>query len=56
LVIERAHGRCEQPGCGEPGVEVDHVRAGDDHSLANLQLLCAAHHRVKTLREASRRR
>ncbi|WP_412175206.1 HNH endonuclease [Kitasatospora griseola] len=44
-------GRCEAVG-----TEVDHIRPGDDHSLENLQLLCAWCHRQKTQAESSRAR
>ncbi|WP_458085839.1 HNH endonuclease [Streptomyces malaysiensis] len=42
--------------CIKRGAEVDHIRPGDDHSYANLQLLCADHHKAKTQREASEAR
>lgn len=38
--------------CTNAGTDVDHIKRGDDHSYANLQLLCADHHTVKTQREA----
>nr|BEK68927.1 hypothetical protein KPHV_61540 [Kitasatospora purpeofusca] len=62
LVLERAGGRCENPGCGHPGfhvigrndmpvVEVDHVHGlgegGLDHP-ANMVVLCPNCHAVKT--------
>ncbi|MFD7416625.1 HNH endonuclease [Kitasatospora purpeofusca] len=62
LVLERAGGRCENPGCGHPGfhvigrndmpvVEVDHVHGlgegGPDHP-ANMVVLCPNCHAVKT--------
>ncbi|MEV0189964.1 HNH endonuclease signature motif containing protein [Kitasatospora purpeofusca] len=62
LVLERAQGRCENPGCGHPGfhvigrngqpvVEVDHVHGlgdgGPDHP-ANMVVLCPNCHAVKT--------
>lgn len=37
--------------CGIPAPEanqVDHIVPGDCHDLANLQLLCERHHRLKT--------
>jgi 5-methylcytosine-specific restriction protein A len=53
---KRAGGQCEhmQHGvrCVLPGNECDHIVAGDNHSLENLQWLCAPHHREKTQREA----
>lgn len=53
VVIERAGGRCEahkKDGrrCWDDGTDVDHKVAGDDDSLANLQLLCTWHHRQKS--------
>lgn len=51
-VKRRARGQCEArahvPGCDGVGTEVDHVRQGDDHSMANLQLLSVPCHRAKT--------
>jgi 5-methylcytosine-specific restriction endonuclease McrA len=43
LVIKRAGGKCETPGCVGKGVVVDHVksrRAGGRDELSNLRLLC----------------
>jgi 5-methylcytosine-specific restriction protein A len=37
--------------CGAPANQVDHVIAGDDHSLDNLQSLCASHHAKKSSQE-----
>ncbi len=37
--------------CGLPGTDVDHIAPGDDHSDANLQLLCSWHHRRKSAAE-----
>lgn len=40
--------------CGKPGAdEVDHVRPGDDHSLANLAAICVPCHRRKSAREGA---
>jgi 5-methylcytosine-specific restriction protein A len=51
-VIRRDGGRCRR--CGAPGArDVDHIRPGDDHSLANLQLLCCRCHLPKSAREGS---
>jgi 5-methylcytosine-specific restriction enzyme A len=47
----RSGGRCEYPGCGLPGSEVDHrtpLARGGTNELANLRLLCRDHHRRKT--------
>lgn len=58
-VRARAHGRCEAqihaPGCDGRGVECDHIQAGDDHSLTNLQMLSHACHKAKTQAEAAAR-
>ncbi len=56
LVRQRAGGRCEKrlPSlnrCPRPGTDVDHIIAGDDHRLTNLQLLCRFHHNQKSSRE-----
>lgn len=43
-------GLCQR--CGEPGTEIDHVAGpigGDINHAGNLQLLCAAYHRGKTI-------
>ncbi|PRB44327.1 HNH endonuclease [Arthrobacter sp. MYb23] len=58
IVFERAGGRCETikksgKRCWDKGTDVDHKRAGDDHSLANLQLLCTWHHARKSSREGN---
>lgn len=37
--------------CPEVGTDVDHIIAGDDHSDANLTLLCSWHHDRKSSRE-----
>lgn len=34
--------------CPAAGTDVDHKRDRDDHSMANLQLLCEHHHDAKT--------
>lgn len=52
-VKKRDQNRCtwilpSRKRCPRPGTDVDHRRPGDDHSLRNLQLLCAHHHEVKT--------
>jgi 5-methylcytosine-specific restriction enzyme A len=40
--------------CGETGNEVDHIRPGDDHSPANLRVLCNWHHKKKSSSEGGR--
>lgn len=51
-VRRRAKGKCEAKhhavGCTRVGRDVDHIKQGDDHSLANLQLLSGPCHDVKT--------
>ena len=34
--------------CIAKATDVDHIRAGDDHSVENLQSLCHPHHDRKT--------
>lgn len=58
---KRAGGRCEwrlKSGkrCPRPGTDCDHKRAGDNHDLSNLQLLCAHHHAKKSSFEGQRAR
>jgi len=57
VVLKRCGFRCEwaENGlrCHERASDVDHIIAGDDHSLANLQGLCGRHHLAKTSREAN---
>src|SRR3546814_17860281 len=52
-VKKRANNRCEarvhQPGCPGTGSECDHIIAGDDHSLSNLQWLSRDYHLAKTV-------
>jgi 5-methylcytosine-specific restriction endonuclease McrA len=48
-VLERDGHRCRT--CGAIATEVDHVTAGDDHRLANLQALCTPCHRAKSSAE-----
>ena len=38
------------------GLEVDHIREGDDHSLRNLRTLCHDHHEKKTSYDGRRRK
>src|SRR5690606_39444957 len=50
IVLERAGYRCEWiridtgERCTEVATDVDHILAGDNHSLNNLQALCRYHH------------
>lgn len=34
--------------CNQPASEVDHIKPGDNHSLANLRSLCTWHHAKKS--------
>lgn len=59
-VLRRDHGVCQADSerrlgqsCGKPANQVDHVRAGDDHSEENLQALCEWHHNQKSGREGA---
>lgn len=58
-VRTRAHGRCQAkhhaPDCDGIGTDCDHIIAGDDHSLDNLQWLSHACHKLKTERENAQR-
>lgn len=48
-VLSLANHTCEK--CRAPATEVDHINAGDDHSLINLQALCATCHQRKSIAE-----
>lgn len=37
--------------CGRVATDVDHIEAGDDHSLSNLRALCRGHHAQKSSSE-----
>ncbi|GAA3018217.1 hypothetical protein Sfulv_55070 [Streptomyces fulvorobeus] len=39
--------------CELPGTDVDHIVPGDDHTEANLQLLCTWHHLRKSSTEGN---
>lgn len=56
-VLARCNRRCEQIKstgwrCTNVATDVDHIVAGDNHELDNLQGLCRWHHNAKTTREA----
>lgn len=54
---DQSFARCEniddelQLRCSNVGRDVDHIQAGDDHSLTNLRLLCVGCHQAKTTQE-----
>ena len=56
-VKKRDGGRCRwilektKRRCPRDGTYVDHKIPGDDHSYANLQLLCEFHHKKKSAKE-----
>lgn len=57
-VEQRAQGRCQvtmRDGsrCRDRGTQCDHIQAGDDHSLANLQWICEWHHARKSAAEGN---
>ena len=55
----RAHGRCQAehhvPECDGIGTDCDHIIAGDNHSLDNLQWLSHPCHKAKMERENAER-
>lgn len=56
LVLQRDGYQCvallvDGVRCTEPATDVDHIKAGEDHSLINLQALCSWHHARKSARE-----
>jgi len=59
VVKRRARGRCQATtharGCTGRGTQVDHIHAGDDHGLHNLQLLSEPCHKAKNAEEAAER-
>lgn len=57
MVLARCGGQCEYVRssgrrCTAKATDVDHIVAGDNHSLENLQGLCSWHHKQKTQVEA----
>lgn len=60
VVLQRCGMRCQwvEDGfrCHNTATDVDHIVAGDDHSLANLQGLCNPHHLIKTAKETNEAR
>jgi 5-methylcytosine-specific restriction protein A len=56
-VLRRDHYLCQARDehglkCGERARDVDHIVAGDNHSMSNLQALCPACHQRKTIDES----
>lgn len=51
IVLSRDSNTCYL--CADFGDEVDHVKPGDDHSLANLACVCHECHLVKTAAEGN---
>lgn len=43
--------RMDGTRCKDPATDIDHIVAGDDHSINNLQPLCSYHHASKSGRE-----
>lgn len=57
-VLRRDGNRCTWREHGDrcattTGLEVDHIRRGDDHSPANLRTLCSLHHASKSAQEGA---
>lgn len=56
-ILRRDSHRCtwieNSQRCAETATDVDHRKAGDDHSDSNLRSLCGKHHRRKSAREGA---
>lgn len=54
-VLKRDNYSCQikEPGCQGRATDVDHIQAGDDHRLANLQAACRTCHQAKSSREGN---
>ena len=55
----RAGNQCEATlndgrRCPDQGTDCDHIVAGDNHELSNLQWLCRWHHNKKSAREGQK--
>lgn len=55
MILRRDRYACQirGPRCTDMATEVDHIRPGDDHSMSNLQAVCAACHSQKSAREGN---
>lgn len=55
MILRRDRYACQirGPRCTGVATEVDHIRPGDDHSMSNLQAVCAACHSQKSAREGN---
>lgn len=60
MTKHRAKGKCQAQthvaDCDGYGRECDHIQAGDDHRMVNLQWLSTPCHKAKTQAEAAARR
>lgn len=56
-VLSRDRFECQlaYPGCRSIASDVDHIVAGDDNRLGNLQSVCFKCHRTKSSREGNKR-
>lgn len=54
IVLKRDRNTCVK--CGKPANQVDHINAGDDHSISNLQALCPDCHKAKSSEEGVKAR
>jgi len=57
IVLRNANHQCEviENGkrCTNTATEVDHIIAGDDHTLGNLRAICTDHHKLKSSAEGN---
>jgi 5-methylcytosine-specific restriction protein A len=57
IVLRNANHQCEviEEGkrCPNNATDVDHIIAGDDHSIGNLRAICTQHHKVKSSHEGN---
>lgn len=54
-VLKRDNYSCQikEPGCDGRATDVDHIKAGDDHRLENLQAACRTCHQDKSSKEGN---